>query len=290
MTLIPFLMIIVNIRIFKNIFLIHKNLLYYYLVKYDKILLVMIMKKTSKLTIGIILSLASLFMIAIISFGAIVFYCAYQEIKIEEELSEIDYLINNNIDDYRIDTMLKNYVSSGDYLAVEKATKNYLQDILYYARKLEDINDNEELIMVLSMENFDTDMPDFLESQRIIDDMTVEIEDLLENITHLLQEDTIYSYLEDNVFVYFREYYKELVYDDTLYKENIYSVESDLNFILSVFNLYDEFYTFLRDNQNDWVVDGDYIYFANETLEEEYLDLLYRIENIDYYNYSDSFA
>lgn len=248
------------------------------------------MKKTSKLTIGIILSLASLFMIAIISFGAIVFYCAYQEIKIEEELSEIDYLINNNIDDYRIDTMLKNYVSSGDYLAVEKATKNYLQDILYYARKLEDINDNEELIMVLSMENFDTDMPDFLESQRIIDDMTVEIEDLLENITHLLQEDTIYSYLEDNVFVYFREYYKELVYDDTLYKENISSVESDLNFILSVFNLYDEFYTFLRDNQNDWVVDGDYIYFANETLEEEYLDLLYRIENIDYYNYSDSFA
>ena len=290
MTIIPFLMIIVNISIFKNIFLIHKNLLYYYLVKYDKILLVMIMKKTSKLTIGIILSLASLFMIAIISFGAIVFYCAYQEIKIEEELSEIDYLINNNIDDYRIDTMLKNYVSSGDYLAVEKATKNYLQDILYYARKLEDINDNEELIMVLSMENFDTDMPDFLESQRIIDDMTVEIEDLLENITHLLQEDTIYSYLEDNVFVYFREYYKELVYDDTLYKENIYSVESDLNFILSVFNLYDEFYTFLRDNQNDWVVDGDYIYFANETLEEEYLDLLYRIENIDYYNYSDSFA
>ena len=290
MTLIPFLMIIVNISIFKNIFLIHKNLLYYYLVKYDKILLVMIMKKTSKLTIGIILSLASLFMIAIISFGAIVFYCAYQEIKIEEELSEIDYLINNNIDDYRIDTMLKNYVSSGDYLAVEKATKNYLQDILYYARKLEDINDNEELIMVLSMENFDTDMPDFLESQRIIDDMTVEIEDLLENITHLLQEDTIYSYLEDNVFVYFREYYKELVYDDTLYKENISSVESDLNFILSVFNLYDEFYTFLRDNQNDWVVDGDYIYFANETLEEEYLDLLYRIENIDYYNYSDSFA
>lgn len=283
-------MIIVNISIFKNIFLIHKNLLYYYLVKYDKILLVMIMKKTSKLTIGIILSLASLFMIAIISFGAIVFYCAYQEIKIEEELSEIDYLINNNIDDYRIDTMLKNYVSSGDYLAVEKATKNYLQDILYYARKLEDINDNEELIMVLSMENFDTDMPDFLESQRIIDDMTVEIEDLLENITHLLQEDTIYSYLEDNVFVYFREYYKELVYDDTLYKENISSVESDLNFILSVFNLYDEFYTFLRDNQNDWVVDGDYIYFANETLEEEYLDLLYRIENIDYYNYSDSFA
>ena len=290
MTIIPFLMIIVNISIFKNIFLIHKNLLYYYLVKYDKILLVMIMKKTSKLTIGIILSLASLFMIAIISFGAIVFYCAYQEIKIEEELSEIDYLINNNIDDYRIDTMLKNYVSSGDYLAVEKATKNYLQDILYYARKLEDINDNEELIMVLSMENFDTDMPDFLESQRIIDDMTVEIEDLLENITHLLQEDTIYSYLEDNVFVYFREYYKELVYDDTLYKENISSVESDLNFILNVFNLYDEFYTFLRDNQNDWVVDGDYIYFANETLEEEYLDLLYRIENIDYYNYSDSFA
>ena len=248
------------------------------------------MKKTSKLTIGIILSLASLFMIAIISFGGIIFYCAYQEIKIEEELSEIDYLINNNIDDYRIDTMLKNYVSSGNYLMVEKATKNYLQDVLYYARKLNDINDNEELMMVLSMKNFDADMPDFLESQRIINDVTIEIEDIYENITYLLQEDTIYSYLEDDIFVYLREYYKELVYDDTLYKENISSVENDLNFVLSVLNLYDEFYTFLRDNQNDWIVDGDYIYFANETLEEEYLDLLYRIENIEYYNYSNSFA
>ena len=48
-----------------------------------------------------------------------------------------------------IDDLLNNYVSSGDYLVVEKATKEYLKDILYYARRIDELNDNEEFIMVL---------------------------------------------------------------------------------------------------------------------------------------------
>ena len=248
------------------------------------------MKRTSKLTIGIILTLSSIFVIAAIFFGSVIFYSVNQELKIENDLSEIDYLVNYDMFDPRIDDLLNNYVSSGDYLVVEKATKEYLKDILYYARRIDELNDNEEFIMVLSMENFYSDMPEFNDSLRIIADVSLEITDIQENFVNLLQEDVVLSYLNDNIFSYYKDYYKELIFDADSIEDDALTIESNLDFVLSVLDLYEEFYTFLSDNKDDWIVDGEYIYFSNTDLEEEYLDILYRIENIEYYDNSFNFV
>ncbi len=248
------------------------------------------MKRTSKLTIGIILTLSSIFVIAAIFLGSVIFYSVNQELKIENNLSEIDYLVNYDMFDSRIDDLLNNYVSSGNYLVVEKATKEYLKDILYYARRIDELNDNEEFIMVLSMENFYSDMPEFNDSLRIIADVSLEITDIQENFVNLLQEDVVLSYLDDNIFSYYKDYYKELIFDADSIEDDALTVESNLDFVLSVLDLYEEFYTFLSDNKDDWIVDGEYIYFSNTDLEEEYLDILYRIENIEYYDNSFNFV
>lgn len=248
------------------------------------------MKRTSKLTIGIILTLSSIFVIAAIFFGSVIFYSVNQELKIENDLSEIDYLVNYDMFDPRIDDLLNNYVSSGNYLVVEKATKEYLKDILYYARRIDELNDNEEFIMVLSMENFYSDMPEFNDSLRIIADVSLEITDIQENFVNLLQEDVVLSYLDDNIFSYYKDYYKDLIFDADSIEDDALTVESNLDFVLSVLDIYEEFYTFLSDNKDDWTVDGEYIYFSNTELEEEYLDILYRIENIEYYDNSFNFV
>ena len=248
------------------------------------------MKRTSKLTIGIILTLSSIFVIAAIFFGSVIFYSVNQELKIENDLSEIDYLVNYDMFDPRINDLLNNYVSSGNYLVVEKATKEYLKDILYYARRIDELNDNEEFIMVLSMENFYSDMPEFNDSLRIIADVSLEITDIQENFVNLLQEDVVLSYLDDNIFSYYKDYYKELIFDADSIEDDALTIESNLDFVLSVLDLYEEFYTFLSDSKDDWIVDGEYIYFSNTDLEEEYLDILYRIENIEYYDNSFNFV
>ena len=249
------------------------------------------MKRTSKLTIGIILTLSSIFVIAAIFFGVIIFYSVNQELKIENNLSEIDYLVNYDMFDPRIDDLLNNYVSSGDYLVVEKATKEYLKDILYYARRIDELNDNEEFIMVLSMENFYSDMPEFNDSLRIIADVSLEITDIQENFVNLLQEDVVLSYINNkNLMSYYKDYFKELIFDADSIEDDALTIESNLDFVLSVLDLYEEFYTFLSDNKDDWIVDGEYIYFSNTDLEEEYLDILYRIENIEYYDNSFNFV
>ena len=248
------------------------------------------MKRTSKLTIGIILSVASVFMITIIFFGGIIFYIVKEELKIENNLSEIDYLVNYDINDSRIDDLLNNYVSSGDYLVVERACKEYLKDILYYARKIDELNYNEEFIMVLSMENFYSDMKEFNNSLRIIEDVYKEINDIKEKFVNLLQEDVVLSYINDkNLMSYYKEYFKELIFDADSIEDDALTIESNLDFILNVLDLYEEFYIFLRDNKDEWVVDEKYIYFSDANLEEKYLDILYRIENIEYYDNSFDF-
>ena len=98
------------------------------------------------------------------------------------------------------------------------------------------------------------------------------------------------SYLDDNIFSYYKDYYKELIFDADSIEDDALTVESNLDFVLSVLDLYEEFYTFLSDNKDDWIVDGEYIYFSNTDLEEEYLDILYRIENIEYYDNSFNFV
>ena len=248
------------------------------------------MKRTSKLTIGIILSVASVFMITIIFFGGIIFYIVKEELKIENNLSEIDYLVNYDINDSRIDDLLNNYVSSGDYLVVERACKEYLKDILYYARKIDELNYNEEFIMVLSMENFYSDMKEFNNSLRIIEDVYKEINDIKEKFVNLLQEDVVLSYINDkNLMSYYKDYFKELIFDADSIEDDALTIESNLDFILNVLDLYEEFYIFLRDNKDEWVVDEKYIYFSDANLEEKYLDILYRIENIEYYDNSFDF-
>ncbi len=249
------------------------------------------MKRTSKLTIGIILTLSSIFVLAAIFFGCVIFYIVKEELKIENNLSEIDYLVNYDINDSRIDDLLNNYVSSGDYLVVERACKEYLKDILYYARKIDELNYNEEFIMVLSMENFYSDMKEFNNSLRIIEDVYKEINDIKEKFVNLLQEDVVLSYINDkNLMSYYKEYFKELIFDADSIEDDALTIESNLDFILNVLDLYEEFYTFLSDNKDDWIVDGEYIYFSNTDLEEEYLDILYRIENIEYYDNSFNFV
>ena len=165
-----------------------------------------------------------------------------------------------------------------------------MKDILYYARRIDELNDNEEFIMVLSMENFYSDMPEFNDSLRIIADVSLEITDIQDNFVNLLQEDVVLSYLDDNIFSYYKDYYKELIFDADSIEDDALTVESNLDFVLSVLDLYEEFYTFLSDNKDDWIVDGEYIYFSNTDLEEEYLDILYRIENIEYYDNSFNFV
>lgn len=89
------------------------------------------MKRTSKALTAAILIFYSLFIVFAFAVGFFVITGIKEEVTLENEFSAIEDLIDNSsIDNTQIDYMLNNFVTTGDYLNVEKAIKDYLEDLL----------------------------------------------------------------------------------------------------------------------------------------------------------------
>ena len=130
------------------------------------------MKRTNKAFIGILMAGYALLMIFIVLVGVNVYQGIVTEKNLDDEFAQIEYLIDTNgITDNTIDIKLNSYVSDGDYLDVEMAIKEYLRDLLFECRRLEDVYNNSQLNMVINLYNFDEDAPYFENSKKIIDEI-----------------------------------------------------------------------------------------------------------------------
>lgn len=249
------------------------------------------MKRTNKAFIIFLMTGYTLILI----FVAVVGVKVYQGIQIEQnldnEFSEIEYLINNKgLSDNNIDIKLNSYISSGDYLEVEMAIKGYLKDLLEECRRLEDVYTNTQLNNVLYLYNFDADAPYFNSSKSIIDTAKVELQSIKESLLKMFSEDTIMSYISPyDLDGYYEDYYKSMMFDHELMNENKESIEDNIDYSLTMLNAYQEYFTFLSDNASYWTMDEEYIYFDTDELTDEYNRLLDIIMNMDFSGDIESF-
>lgn len=241
------------------------------------------MKRTSKTFTICLMATYTL----IVTFLAIVGYYVYDGLKTEkmldDEFSKIEYIINRDgISNNTLDIMLNNYVSDGEYLQVEMAIKNYFKDFLNECRCLEDLYTNYELNRVLYLDNFDEDAPYFETSKKIITDAQVDFTSIQKNLTDYFSKEKIMSYINDyDLSWYYVDYYENMTIDENIIDENKEEIDSSIEYVLAVLNAYNNYFTFLSDNADYWSIDGEYIYFDNDDLLEEYNHLLDIIENID---------
>ena len=241
------------------------------------------MKRTSKTFTICLMATYTL----IVTFLAIVGYYVYDGLKTEkmldDEFSKIEYIINRDgISNNTLDIMLNNYVSDGEYLQVEMAIKNYFKDFLNECRRLEDLYTNYELNRVLYLDNFDEDAPYFETSKKIITDAQVDFTSIQKNLNDYFSKEKIMSYINDyDLSWYYVDYYENMTIDENIIDENKEEIDSSIEYVLAVLNAYNNYFTFLSDNADYWSIDGEYIYFDNDDLLEEYNHLLDIIENID---------
>ena len=64
---------------------------------------------------------------------------------------------------------------------------------------------------------------------------------------------------------------------DRIEVENKQEMEESINSIIDMLNVYDEVINFLIENKNDWTIEGEYIVFSNEQLNNQYNDLLLKL-------------
>ncbi len=242
------------------------------------------MKKTNKGLIAIYMFGYAAFLIFAIGVGFFTVENLKNEKLLNAELEELDYLFNNYDLNYNeIDKKLNNYVTTDDYLTVEKAMKDYWKEIVKNCRRLEEIYNNQDLYLVLSFDNFYSDSPNFMFSQNIIDTSITQLQDVKNNLAYLFDKNTILSFIDEyELDKFYIDYYKDLMIDEDTIVDSRKEIENSIDYTINALKIYQELFKLLQDNQNSWYLYGDYIYFDDDNVLNKYNELLDLIENIDF--------
>ena len=223
------------------------------------------------ITIGVVVALIVLLLTIIIIKDL------NQEEKLRQELNEIDSLINFDEFDYdKVNERLGKTISSGDYLVVEKAAKKYLKDTIDITLNYVDLVTDEKFSNVLTLENYQEDGPDFINTKLYIKNTKEQIEDNKNKILNQFNNETVLSYIENkNLDSYYIDFYKSLALSsEAEITKNKQEIEQNINEIINTLNVYDEVINFLITNKNDWIIEGEYIVFSNEEIHDQYNELL----------------
>ncbi len=203
-----------------------------------------------------------------------------QEEKLRQELNEIDSLINFDEFDYdKVNERLGKTISSGDYLVVEKAAKKYLKDTIDITLTYVNLVTDEKFSNVLTLENYQEDGPNFINTKLYIKETKEQIEDNKNKILNQFNNETVLSYIENkNLDSYYIDFYKSLAFSsEAEITKNKQEIEQNINVVIDTLNVYDEVINFLIFNKNNWTIEGEYIVFSNEEIHEQYNELLLKL-------------
>lgn len=215
---------------------------------------------------------ACLFGIAV---GIVVIQDFKQEALLEEEIAAMDILMNQDyINDILIEKKINTYVTTGDYLEVEKAVKTFYQDVYECYKEINEILYDQNIVNLLTIYNFKKDGPAFESSLKFIEKKKSRLKNLEEETTILFTETHIMNYIkEKKLDSYYEDYYHDLMFgkgeyqpDESL-KESVKDLTDVLDKIKNILN-------FLKENENGWKIEYDQIYFSTEELENEYIRLI----------------
>ena len=231
--------------------------------------LVMGMKKKLIIIIVIIL----LFIAGLI--GYMVLSDLKQEDKLDKEIEEInDLMSSQEIDMNRVNAKLDQTVTSGDYAILERSMKSYLKDTFSTLFEIKDILENEKISSLLTIENYEEDGKDFVNSKRYISDVLKKLEDYKQKYPEYLTKEKAMSYISDkNLDSYYIDLYEDVYLKDmdTLKDDELDKAVNDLINILNVSN---DVLNLLSNNQSSWVISNDKIIFNSSSLLDEYNSLL----------------
>lgn len=228
------------------------------------------MKKKILIIVGIII----LIVIGVIAYFVIT--DLQQEDKLTAELQEISNLVNNqNVDIDQINERLDRTVTRGDYAVVEQSFKQYLKDNFDVSMKIADILNDEKLTTILTADNYKQDGKDFVETKNYISTTRDQLETYKTEYKDFFTEDKVMSYINDkNLDSYYTDLYKQELVGDIESDNETEVVESAINDVIGILDIYEEVINFLVDNQNSWNVQDDTIEFTSESLQNQYNSLI----------------
>lgn len=227
------------------------------------------MKKKILITLVIIV----VAIIAII--GCFLVFDFIQEGKLKQELYTINEISNTEpLDINAIDEKLNNIVTKGDYAIVEDACKTYLRDCFDNILQITDTLNDEQLVNLLTPENYVEDGKEFTKSKEYIKGTRTSLEICKQKYTEFLTEEKAMSYINDKgLDEYYIDLYKQEFVGD-MSKASNGEVESSIDEIVKILDISENVLNLLSENPNSWEMQGEDIVFNKAKLLNEYNELI----------------
>ena len=199
-----------------------------------------------------------------------------QEGKLNTELEELSNLTNAEEMDFdQIEERLNRTVTTGDYAKVEQSFKQYLSDNFDNMMQIANILNDEKMTTILTAENYEDDGPEFTETKKYITETKNKLDELKNIYAEFYTEEKAMSYIQDKgLDEYYTEYYRNQIVGDIEEVEGIDIVQSSIDELIDVLDKSEEIINFLIKNEGKWQIEDENIVFDNDSLENEYEDLI----------------
>ena len=231
------------------------------------------MKKRILKIIGIIIGILLIIIVGVAIWGIV------QENKLEKELTKISELVNaENIDLDSVYEVLNQTVTKGDYAKVEKAFKNYLKDNFDTTIKISEILNDEQLLNVLTAENYLNDGKDFLATKEYIEQTRTNLTQYQNDYNEFFTEEKAKSYInKQELDEYYVDLYMEQYVGDIETDNDSDVVDESIDEILNILNIYEEVINLLANNKDEWQIIDENIVFDDTELSNEYEELVNKL-------------
>ena len=220
---------------------------------------------------GIVLGVCA---VVVVLVGYLVYfgYNKYQESLIfreGEKIGDMDVL------EGEVDTKL---YTSGDYQVVEKTMKDYITEYVDVTREIVNRLSDEKFTNLLTYENVEQDGKEFTETLNYLNEQKTELQEGFDRVIAMSSDVEVMKAIEDkNIGTKYENLYREVMLDsslsDALKDEQTTLIETRddmMNFI----DQYIEVFEFLKEHQNDYVLENGQILFQNESLLNQYQSYL----------------
>lgn len=231
------------------------------------------MKKRILKIIGILIGILLIIIVGVAIWGIV------QENKLDKELTKINELVNaENIDLDSVYEVLNQTVTKGDYAKVEKAFKNYLKDNFDTTIKISEILNDEQLLNVLTAENYLNDGKDFLATKEYIEQTRTNLTQYQNDYNEFFTKEKAKSYInKQELDEYYVDLYMEQYVGDIETDSNSDVVDESIDEILNILNIYEEVINLLVNNKDEWQIIDENIVFDDTELSNEYEELVNKL-------------
>ena len=220
---------------------------------------------------GIVLGVCA---VVVVLVGYLVYfgYNKYQESLIfreGEKIGDMDVL------EGKVDTKL---YTSGDYQVVEKTMKDYIVEYVDVTREIVNRLSDEKFTNLLTYENVEQDGKEFTETLNYLNEQKTELQEGFDRVIAMSSDVEVMKAIEDkNIGTKYENLYREVMLDSSLsdaLKDAQTTLIETRDDMMNFIDQYIEVFEFLKEHQNDYVLENGQILFQNESLLNQYQSYL----------------